>query len=145
MYDSQGGGSAVAGIHRKFKQHGDETFSPSYGVRMGFIKDPNWPPSQFPEGSTAQNRRFRRVACEFSVRIGGTELKATGNLSFGGAMFVLPRAFESRTAEVVLGSTVAKCEVIETSSHGTDVTYRARFIDRTQAAALWDAALAPRG
>ena len=62
-----------AGSSRKFAQRETKVarFSPSYGVRKGFIKDPNWPPAQFPEEGNATQRRFRRMPASFAVTFEG--------------------------------------------------------------------------
>src|SRR3954470_22289664 len=98
--------AAGANVNRKFASKSKVAgFSPSYGVRRGFIKDPNWPPAQFPEEGNAANRRFRRMPASFQVKIGeATEsLTVSGNISSGGAMFVMSSVLGSDQIQVTYG------------------------------------------
>ena len=132
--------AAGAGSNRKFThQPKVARFSPSYGVRRGFIKDPNWPPAQFPEIGNATDRRFRRMPATFQVRIGDASepLTVTGNISSGGAMFVMQSVLGSEKIEVTYGGAMAHAEVIASESKGGQFMYRAHFTDENEASTLW--------
>ena len=131
--------AAGASSNRKFSnQPKVARFSPSYGVRHGFIKDPNWPPAQFPEEGNAAQRRFRRMPANFEVRIGGgAAVAVSGNVSAGGVMFRLASALVSEQIEVNCGGERAQAEVIAAESDGGQFMYRAHFLDASEAAAVW--------
>ena len=113
-------------------------FSPSYGVRKGFIKDPNWPPAEFPAEGLATSRRFRRVPAAFQVSVGGLEpITVTGNLSSGGAMFAMPNVLTSEKIEVMFAGHKAAADVIASESKGAQFIYRAHFTDLDAAAEIW--------
>jgi hypothetical protein len=110
-YFSGAGGAA----NRKFAPRETKVarFSPSYGVRKGFIKDPNWPPAEFPEEGNATQRRFRRMPASFAVTFeGGAPITVVGNLSSGGAMFSLPTLLSSDRVTVHFGGKAAAAQVI---------------------------------
>ncbi len=131
--------AAGAGSHRKFgNQPKVARFSPSYGVRKGFIKDPNWPPAQFPVDGLATARRLRRIPASFQVSVGGGEARqVTGNLSAGGVMFAMPNLLTSEKIEVSFGGYKAAAEVIASESKGLLFIYRAHFTDLDAAAEIW--------
>jgi hypothetical protein len=109
-------------------------FSPSYGVRKGFIKDPNWPPAQFPDEGNATDRRFRRIACSFKIRNDDGELiSTTGDISEGGARFALKKPLVTDTVEIVGGEKKARAEIIATVSTVQGYVYRTRFLDTVEA------------
>lgn len=131
--------AAGASSNRKF---GDgpkvSRFSPSYGVRKGFIKDPNWPPAEFPAEGLATDRRFRRIPASFEVSVGGSEaIKVTGNLSSGGVMFAMANVLTSEKIEVAFNGHKAAAEVIASESKGARFIYRARFTDLDAAGEIW--------
>jgi hypothetical protein len=131
--------AAGAGSNRKFSnQPKSSRFSPSYGVRKGFIKDPNWPPAEFPAEGMATSRRFRRIPAAFEVSVGGlAPVKVTGNLSSGGVMFALENVLTSEKIEVVFGGHKAAAEVIASESKGPLFIYRAHFTDLDAASEIW--------
>ncbi len=132
--------AAGAGSNRKFTQHSKVArFSPSYGVRRGFIKDPNWPPAQFPDEGNAANRRFRRMPATFQVRIGDAAeaLTVAGNISSGGAMFMMKSLLGSEKIELTYGGAMAHAEVIASEQKGGQFMYRAHFTDVNEASAVW--------
>jgi hypothetical protein len=131
--------AAGAGSHRKFAgQSKNSRFSPSYGVRKGFIKDPNWPPAEFPTEGLATNRRFRRIPASFKVSVGGAEaITVTGNLSSGGAMFAMSNVLTSEKIEVTFGGHKAPAEIIASESKGSSFIYRAHFTDLDAAGEIW--------
>jgi hypothetical protein len=114
-------------------------FSPSYGVRRGFIKDPNWPPAQFPDEGNAANRRFRRMPATFQVKVGDAveALTVSGNISSGGAMFVMSSVLGSDQVQVSYNGATANAAVIASESKGGQFMYRAHFLDENEAASVW--------
>ena len=115
--------------HRLGLKSGGMHFSPSYGVRNGFIKDPNWPPAQMPEDGSVSNRRQLRVKCGFMIRIAGANLVPTfGDISSGGAKFTLDAAIGNEV-EVLAGDFVAKAEVLQVLKGAGKFTYRVKFTD----------------
>jgi PilZ domain len=125
---------------RKLETKETRRFSPSYGVRKGFIKDPNWPPAQFPDEGNATDRRFRRIACSFKVRNDDGELISTsGDISEGGARFTLKRPLVTDTVELVGGNKKARAEIIATVSTVNGYVYRTRFLDTVEAAPVFAA------
>lgn len=134
--------SSVAGnvSNRKVETKESMRFSPSYGVRKGFIKDPNWPPAQFPEEGNATDRRYRRIACSFKVKNDDGELVLTqGDLSEGGARFVLPKPLVTDTVEIYGGEKKARAEIIATVSTVNGYVYRTRFLDTAEAFPVFQA------
>lgn len=131
--------NAAGATSRKFSnQTKGSRFSPSYGVHRGFIKDPNWPPAQFPAEGNAASRRLRRMPATFQVRVDGSEpMSVTGNLSSGGVMFTMSSGLKSEQIEVLLGGATAKAVVIASESNGTGFNYRAQFLDVSDAANVW--------
>lgn len=131
--------AAGAGSNRKFATHVKTSrFSPSYGVRKGFIKDPNWPPAEFPTEGLATSRRFRRVPASFKVCVGGGEtITVTGNLSSGGAMFAMSNVLTSEKIEVTFGGHTATADVIASEEKSGKFIYRAHFTDLDAAAEIW--------
>ncbi len=128
-------GSIAGSVNgRKLASKETMRFSPSYGVRMGFIKDPNWPPAQFPDEGNATDRRYRRIACTFKVRNDDGELiSTTGDISSGGARFALKRPLVTDTVEIVGGNRKARAEIIATVSTVNGYVYRTRFLDLIEA------------
>lgn len=131
--------AAGASSNRKFSTRAKvSNFSPSYGVRKGFIKDPNWPPAQFPTEGLATSRRFRRVPAAFQVRVGGAEaITVTGNLSSGGVMFAMSNVLTSEKIEITFAGHTAAAEVIASESKGSSFIYRAHFTDLDAADEIW--------
>ena len=131
--------AAGAGSNRKFSNVLKVArFSPSWGVRRGLIKDPNWPPAHFPAEGNAASRRFRRMPASFQVRIGGAEpIVVSGNISSGGAMFVMSSVLTSDKIEVCYEGASAHAEVIASESKGSQFMYRAHFVDVSEAASVW--------
>ena len=103
--------------------------SPSYGVRKGYIKDPNWPPPQLPGDGSAAQRRYLRVKCGFMIRVPGGGLVPTyGDISSGGAKFTLEAAIGSEV-EVLAGDVVARATVLQVLKGGGQFVYRVKFDD----------------
>ena len=114
-------------------------FSPSFGVRHGLIKDPNWPPAEFPEHGTAASRRFRRVNMAFGVELRGEAVQVKGDVSEGGAMFLLDRRVETKHVDIVVKGLVARAEVLSASKKGAEFAHHCRFIDSAEALPVWEA------
>ena len=134
--------ASIAGsiTNRKLESKESMRFSPSYGVRKGFIKDPNWPPAQFPDEGNATDRRFRRIACTFKVRNDDGELvTCTGDISEGGARFALKKPLVTETVEIVGGQFKARAEIIATVSTLQGYIYRTRFLDLIEAQPVFTA------
>jgi hypothetical protein len=131
--------AAGASSNRKFaNQSKVARFSPSYGVRRGFIKDPNWPPAQFPEEGTASSRRLRRMPATFQVGVGETApITVTGNISSGGVMFTMSNVLTRSQVDVRFGTASARAEVIASESKDAQFVYRAQFLDLYAGAAVW--------
>ncbi len=84
------GGSSGLLHRRRFKPKAkSDSFSPSYGVRMGLIPNPSWPPPPGVEDAT-ERRTARRVPLTFQLGLPqGKRLQVRGNVSAGGALFLL--------------------------------------------------------
>jgi hypothetical protein len=126
-------------INRKGHSTASGKFSPSFGVRRGLIKDPNWPPAQFPEHGTAASRRFRRVELSFDVELRGETAHVHGDVSQGGAMFLLDRRVETRHVDIVVKGKAARAEVLSASKKGNAFAHHCRFIDIAEAMPVWEA------
>jgi hypothetical protein len=125
---------------RRREGTGKMHFSPSYGVRKGFIKDPNWPPAQLPEEGTAAQRRLLRVKCTFSVRAPGCEeVQTTGDISSGGAKFTLDAALGTEV-EIVANDCVARAKVLQVLKGAGQYTYRVQFVDAQAGGEVFEAA-----
>lgn len=131
--------SSGAVAHRKLKTKNATKFSPSYGVHKGYIRDPNWPPAVIPENSTATARRERRVPAKFAVIVGRKRAVVSGDLSRGGAMFVLPLVSPLREVQVEFGGFTARVEILSVNRKGGQVAHHARYLDKAEAAPLWAA------
>ncbi len=141
--------SYLSALHRRRVKHQKKTHTKipaSFGVRHGLIKDPNWPPANFPSEGTATQRRFLRIVASYAVRIdGGDIVSVEGNISEGGVMFILPSMVEGAVVEVVApgvtGQRSARVEVIKARLNGSTVVHHARFVDRSTAAPVWNSIL----
>jgi hypothetical protein len=132
----------AAGIgHRHGLKSGGMHFSPSFGVRNGFIKDPNWPPANISDDQgAAANRRQLRVKCGFMIRIAGANLVPTfGDISAGGAKFTLDAAIGNEV-EVLAGDFVAKAEVLQVLKGAGKFVYRVKFTDANAGAQVFESA-----
>lgn len=123
--------------HRKVRNSKAHRFSPSYAVHKGLIRDPNWPPVEFPAEGNAAMRRYRRIVCELSVTIDGQSHVVKGDLSKGGAMFLLPLRQETRTVTVSFRDARAVAEVLATTKKDGQVAHHARFVDLREGQAVW--------
>lgn len=122
--------------HRKVKKHSNAAFSPSWGVHKGLIRDPNWPPAQFPEAGTAAARRSRRIACDFQVLIGQQSLNVHGDISKGGAMFILTERLPVSSVVVSYKGHRATAEVISHTTRGNQTAHHLRFVASAEALPL---------
>jgi hypothetical protein len=126
-------------INRTGRSTAAGKFSPSFGVRRGLIKDPNWPPAQFPEHGTAASRRFRRVEATFDVALRGEQVRVNGDVSEGGAMFLLDRRVETKVVDVVVQGKAARAEVLSASKKGHFFAHHCRFLDSAESLPVWEA------
>lgn len=126
-------------IHRQGRSTAAGKFSPSFGVRRGLIKDPNWPPAQFPEHGTAASRRFRRVEATFDIAVRGENVEVKGDVSEGGAMFLLNRRLDVKQLAIVVKGHAAKAEVLSTSKKGNAFAHHCRFLDSSESRPVWEA------
>lgn len=139
MHDAFTKSSSVSSvINRTAQSKASQKFSPSFGVRRGLIKDPNWPPAEFPEHGSAASRRFRRVELPFEVAVRGEQVAVKGDISEGGAMFLLDRRVETKVVDVVVHGKVARAEVLSTSKKGALFAHHCRFTDSSEALPVWD-------
>ena len=129
--------STASNPHRKLKDSKAHRFSPSYGVHKGLIRDPNWPPTEFPAEGNAAMRRNRRILCELSVTIDGQTHAVKGDLSKGGAMFMLPIRSETRMVTIAFASVQARAMVLTTSKKDGQVAHHSRFVDPGEGLAVW--------
>lgn len=140
MHDAHSkSGSVSSVINRSGRSTASGKFSPSFGVHRGLIKDPNWPPAQFPEHGTAASRRFRRVETKFVISVRGEELEVKGDVSEGGAMFLLDRRLEVKALHVVVGGKAARAEVLSCSKKGNLFAHHCRFTSVDEAQPVWAA------
>jgi hypothetical protein len=130
-------------LHRRRIKHAHtrEAISGSFGVRHGLIKDPNWPPTRFPEEGTATQRRSLRTDAAFSIRIDGEEpVPVIGNISEGGVMFTLPLRVDGSRIEVIAsvdgGERLALIDVLRTRVESGLVRHHGRFVDALDAAVV---------
>lgn len=139
MYDAFSKAATVSpAAHRKLKKSNSAKFSPSYGVHRGLIKDPNWPPAEFPETGTAMSRRNRRVVAKFNVMVDGAPVSVEGDLSLGGAMFTMPTRLGAKSVVLELGGYKAQAEVLSASKKGNTFAHHCRFVDVNESRPLWD-------
>lgn len=137
MYDAHDRSNLRKVITRRAKSSVTEKFSPSFGVHQGMIPDPNWPPAEFPEGNVAMQRKDRRVACGFTLEVDGKRSEVTGDLSRGGAMFLLPARVAVQVVIIEVRGVRAEARVLSTSERNNQVAHHAQFIDADAAKALW--------
>jgi hypothetical protein len=132
-------GSVSSVINRTGRSTASGKFSPSFGVHRGLIKDPNWPPAQFPEHGSAASRRFRRIDTRFVVATRGEELSVAGDISEGGAMFLLDRRVDTKVVDVVFNGHSARAEVLSCSKKGALFAHHCRFLDQNESKPVWQA------
>ncbi len=132
-------GSVSSVINRTGRTTASSKFSPSFGVHRGLIKDPNWPPAQFPEHGTAASRRFRRIDSNFDVALRGEQVAVTGDISEGGAMFLLDRRVDTKVIDVVIKGMAARAEVLSASKKGSMFAHHCRFLDSAESLPVWEA------
>jgi len=132
-------GSVGSVIHRQGRSTAAGKFSPSFGVRRGLIKDPSWPPPHFPEHGSAASRRFRRVEATFDISLRGEQIEVKGDVSQGGAMFVLNRRLDAKQIEIVVKGHTARAEIVSTSKKGNAFAHHCRFLDSSESLPVWEA------
>lgn len=114
-------------------------FSPSYGVHHGYIKDPNWPPAHFPESGAAAARRTRRVEARFEVEFSDGTKSVLGDVSAGGAMFVLDERRVERQVVVAVKAMRARAEVLSVSLKNGRYAHHCQFVDVEEGQAVFEA------
>ncbi len=124
---------------RKTKSKATQRFSPSFAVHHGLISDPNWPPAHFPETGKAAGRKHRRVEFDFRVGLPGMEIPVRGDVSQGGAMFVLNRRVDAKEVTIIVKRKQARAEVVSTSKKGDWYAHHCRFLDAESGHAVWEA------
>lgn len=134
-FTSAGSFSSVS--RRRVRSKASEKFSPSFGVHRGLIKDPNWPPAAMPEGGSAASRRFRRVEAKFDVELRGESVTVVGDISQGGAMFLLSRKVETKVVDIVVQGRAARAEILSTSQKGDLFAHHCRFLDSSESLPVW--------
>jgi hypothetical protein len=139
MYDAFGNGVRLRYLNRRTRKDEVKKFSPSFGVHAGLIPDPNWPPVQFPDNSVAMQRKHRRVACSFSLEVGGKKTTVQGDVSVGGAMFLLDKPLSVTEVAVEIRGQVARARVLSLNTRGPSVAHHAQFLDPEQGAKVWKA------
>jgi hypothetical protein len=139
MYDAFGNGARLRYLNRRTKKDEVHRFSPSFGVHEGLIPDPNWPPVQFPDNSVAMQRKYRRVACSFSLEVEGKKRTVHGDVSEGGAMFLLDAPLGVSEVVVEVRGQAALARVLTSNAKGPEVAYHAQFLDPEQGAKVWRA------
>lgn len=144
MYDAFGNGARLRYLNRRTRKDEVKKFSPSFGVHAGLIPDPNWPPVQFPDNSVAMQRKHRRVACTFSLEVEGKKTVVNGDLSVGGAMFLLTKKLASPEVVIEIRGQSALARVLSSNTRGQGVAHHAQFIDPEDGARVWKALTAAR-
>lgn len=84
-------------------------------------------------------RRARRVPASFTVIAGGLPARVHGDLSSGGAMFVLPRTFQDGEVLVQFGEQAARLKLLATSTRDGLTAHHGCFIVPEDGAAVWEA------
>ena len=140
MYDSIG--KAAGANARRRTNSGIMQFSPSYGVRKGFIKDPNWPPARIPDVGNATQRRHLRIKAAFLVRIHDRVFATTGDISAGGARFTLD-CDVGQWVEVLVGQIAARAEVLSMVEMDKSYIYRVRFAEVAEGETVFEAVFRP--
>lgn len=132
--------SIASVINRKGHSTASGKFSPSFGVHQGLIKDPNWPPAEFPDhGGSAASRRFRRVETSFKVELADETLTVRGDVSEGGVMFLLDRRVEQKHVKIIVKGRPARAELLSASKKGASFAHHCRFLDSAEALPVWEA------
>ena len=75
----------------------------------------------------------------FGVELRGEAVQVTGDVSEGGAMFLLDRKVETKHVDIVVKGLVARAEVLSASKKGSDFAHHCRFIDSAEALPVWEA------
>lgn len=115
--------------YRRRLRRESSSFSPSYGVRKGFIADVErpLPPDQ------KNLRRSPRLRASFDVLLDGERRRVAGDVSAEGAMFLLPHPSASNEVELFLQPPGEAWEIratgriIDRQPRATRVAHRVRF------------------
>jgi len=111
-------------------------FSPSYGVRRGYLAD-----VERPLPADLENlRKARRMPMSFEVCIGGTWRRAAGDVSTGGALVLLPFAAAETQFQVRVRmgekEWMGMSQLLSTSERGARYAHHVRFTDPAAWASL---------
>jgi hypothetical protein len=139
MYDAFGNGARLRYLNRRTRKDEVKKFSPSFGVHLGLIPDPNWPPVQFPDNSVAMQRKHRRVACSFSLDIQGKKSAVQGDVSVGGVLFLWPEQLTVTEVIVEIRGQAALARVLSSNQRGAVIAHHAQFVDPAEGAKVWKA------
>jgi len=139
MYDAFGNGARLRYLNRRTRKDEVTKFSPSFGVHAGLIPDPNWPPVQFPDNSVAMQRKHRRVACTFSLQVDGKKTVVNGDVSVGGAMFLLATSLAAPEVTIEIRGHSALARILSSNIRGQAVAHHAQFVDPEEGAKVWKA------
>jgi hypothetical protein len=123
----------LARSRRKLKKV--ESFSPSYGVRNGYVADVERP--------TAKNQRAaRRVPTSFDVFVDGVWRHVAGDVSAGGALFLLPEGARIEKVTIVIKGSDPKHQwklsgiIRRISRRGERFAHHVQFTDVSQTEGL---------
>jgi hypothetical protein len=111
--------------------------SPSYGVRAGFIRNPNWPPGPGVQMPT-DRRLAKRVEYTFEVLYAGRAIAVQGDVSATGAMFVLDRVMPTSQVELAVRVPAEReprrvsADVVRTSYKGPYIAHHVKFLHPEQ-------------
>jgi hypothetical protein len=139
MYDAFGNGARLRYLNRRTRKDEVKKFSPSFGVHVGLIPDPNWPPVQFPDNSVAMQRKHRRVACTFSLQVEGKKSTVSGDVSVGGVMFLWPQKLGVTEVIVEVRGVSALAKVLSSNQRAEVIAHHAQFVDPVEGAKVWKA------
>lgn len=138
MYDAFGSGVRPERVLRRRPRRDEvQKFSPSFGVHVGLIPDPNWPPVEFPENNVAMQRRYRRVRCELVLEAEGLRRRVPGDLSQGGAMVLVAQPLTVEHITIELHGKRADARVLSFTAAGPMFAHHAQFVDEEQGRAVW--------
>jgi hypothetical protein len=123
---------------RKFAKAG-RSYSPSYGVKKGLIRDPHWPAPLTDGEGASPRRQSLRVPTTFEVHSSSSKFTVQGDLSVGGAMFVAPNRIEDEYVVIVpeKDHTIrARGKIIGRRTEANGVVHHVRFDDEPETAQI---------
>lgn len=136
-FDSLGSVARRIHLKRRFDKNAKPApQSPSFGVRRGLIRNPNWPPPPGVEMPT-DRRLSPRVRYGFDLLYAGRPIAVAGDLSATGAMFVMERLLPTARVELVIrvpnepAPRRVSGDIIRTSYKGQFIAHHVRFVEPT--------------